>query len=470
MTASGPVTAAPTVVVLAAGKGTRMRSDLPKPLHAVGGAPMIAHALAAARALSPAAVVVVVSDVEGAVAHAVRRIAPGARLVEQAERLGTGHAVHVALSEAPAGSGPLIVLPGDAPLVRPEDLAGLLRAHARGATLAVLGFPATAPCDLGRLRLGRDGRLAAIIEAADDPDRTGEILCNSGALMVDAARAREWVRGLRADPRSGEFRLTDLAAMAAEADEAGEVVLCAAEAALGVNDPVQLAAAEAAFQARARREAMARGVRMLAPDTVYLAYDTALGRDVEIGPFVVFGPGVSVAEGARIAAFSHLERCAVSEGAQIGPFARLRPGAEIGEGARVGNFVEVKNAVLERGAKVSHLSYVGDAWIGAGANLGAGTVTCNYDGLEKHRTRIGGRAFIGSNTSLVAPVAVGAGAIVGAGSTITEDVPSDALALARGRQCVKPGRALRLRAGLAGRESGPARGAEGETCAESSGS
>jgi bifunctional UDP-N-acetylglucosamine pyrophosphorylase/glucosamine-1-phosphate N-acetyltransferase len=450
------------IVVLAAGAGTRMCSDIPKPLHRVGGLSLLGHVLALAQAASPERLAVVAGQGFEAVASATRALAPGAAVVEQAERLGTGHAVRCAAPALDGFVGEVLVLYADTPLLRSDTVARLRAAVAgggeEGAAIAVLGFEPADPGGYGRLILDGEGGLARIVEAKDATAGERAVrLCNSGVMAFRWPQARAWLDGLSAANAKGEYYLTDLAAAARMAGEPASVVLCPEEETLGVNDRLDLAAAEAAFQRRARAVAMRGGVTLVAPETVFLSHDTILGRDVTIGPNVVFGPGVTVEDGAEIGAFSWLEGCVVRAGAAVGPYARLRPGAEIGQGARVGNFVEVKNATLDRGAKVNHLSYLGDATVGRGANIGAGTITCNYDGYGKYRTAIGAEAFIGSNTALVAPVAVGEGANVAAGSTITADVAPGALALARARQVVKPGYAARLRALFAKRKAGTGR-------------
>ena len=439
------------VVILAAGMGSRMRSAIPKPLHPVAGLPLLGHALRAAGGLAAERVVVVTGAGAAGrkVAEAARGLHPGAAIATQDPPQGTGDAVRRALPALEGFSGDLAVLYADTPFIRPQTLAAMRAARRHGAAVVVLGFEAAAPGGYGRLIRDADGGLARIVEAADATGaERAATLCNAGIMMFDPVAAAPWLAALTADNAKGEFYLTDLVAAARAAGRPCAVVTCDEAETLGVNDRAGLAAAEAAFQARARAAAMAQGATLIAPETVFFAWDTTLGQDVTVGPNVVFGPGVRVADGARIHAFSHLEGCAVAAGAQVGPFARLRPGAQIGEGARVGNFVEIKNAVLAAGAKANHLSYVGDADVGAGANLGAGTITCNYDGFAKHRTEIGAGAFIGSNSALVAPVRVGAGAYVGSGSVVTADVPDDALAIGRARQVNKPGLAARLRARL----------------------
>jgi bifunctional UDP-N-acetylglucosamine pyrophosphorylase/glucosamine-1-phosphate N-acetyltransferase len=429
------------LIVLAAGQGTRMNSDLPKVLHRLGGAPLVAHALAAGRGLEPERVIVVAGHGAEAVSKAVAKLDPEAQIVLQSEQLGTGHAVAQALPALAGFTGRVLVLYGDTPFIRPETLEALAAAQ---ADVTVLGFEAADPGRYGRL-VARDTALERIVEFKDASDAERAItLCNSGVISCDAALLAELVAGLSNDNAAGEYYLTDIVAAARARGLAAEVVTCPEAETLGINTRAELARAEALFQARMRDEALENGVTMVDPGTVWFALDTYLGRDVELGPHVVFGPGVTVESGARIEAFCHLEGCHISRGATVGPFARLRPGAELAEDVHVGNFVEVKNAILGEGVKVGHLTYLGDAEVGEGTNIGAGTITCNYDGVFKHRTTIGANAFIGSDTMLVAPVSVGAGAMTGSGSTITEDVPPGAVALGRAKQVTKPGLATKL--------------------------
>ena len=434
---------ATALVILAAGMGTRMRSDRPKVLHEVAGAPLLAHALRAGLALAPERVVVVTGPEMEDVAAAAHEEWPEAGIAVQAERLGTGHAVAQAAPFLQGFEGDVVVLYGDTPFVRPGTLEAMTAARAQ-AEVVVLGFEPADPARYGRLVTeGED--LLRIVEWKDADARERAIgLCNSGVLAAPAPLLFPLLDRLEPAAASGEYYLTDVVALARAEGARATVVRGAEEEMLGVNSRADLAAAEAAFQARARAAALETGVTLTAPETVFFAHDTVIGRDAIVEPHVVFGPGVTVETGATIRAFSHLEGAHVSRGAVVGPYARLRPGAELGEEVRVGNFVEVKSATLAEGAKVNHLSYVGDAAVGAGANLGAGTVTCNYDGVAKHRTEIGAGAFIGSDTMLVAPVRVGAGAMTGSGSVITEDVPDAALALGRARQVTKPGLAARL--------------------------
>lgn len=433
------------VILLAAGEGTRMNSDLPKPLHRLAGAPLIAHALAAARALEPERVVVVVGHEAEAVEAALAGIAPEAVVAAQAERLGTGHAVLQAADALGDFAGDVVVLYADTPFVAADRLQAMLNARAEGAAVVVLGFEAAEPGGYGRLVRGADGVLEAIVEAKDASDEERAItLCNSGVVAADRGLLFELLAEVAPTNAKGEYYLTDIVGLARKRGLAAAAIVCPEAETLGVNSRADLAAAEAAFQARARAEALENGVTMTDPASVWFAFDTVIGRDVEIGPNVVFGPEVTVESGAMIRAFCHLEGCHVSRGAIVGPFARLRPGAELAEDVHVGNFVEIKNAIVEEGAKVNHLSYVGDARVGARANVGAGTITCNYDGVFKHHTDIGAGAFIGSNSALVAPVRIGDRALVAAGSVITEDVADDALALGRARQSTRPGLGRRL--------------------------
>ncbi len=429
------------LIVLAAGQGTRMNSDLPKVLHEVGAAPLVGHALAAGRALDPERVIVVAGHGAEQVTKAVAGLDPDAQTVLQEEQLGTGHAVAQAFPALDGFEGRVIVLYGDTPFIRPETLEALAEAR---ADVTVLGFEAEDPGRYGRL-IADGSALERIVEFKDATDKERAIsLCNSGVIACDAALLAELVAGLGNDNAAGEYYLTDIVAAARAKGLSAEVVTCDEAETLGINTRAELARAEALFQSRMRAEAMENGVTMVDPETVYFALDTYIGRDVVIGPNVVFGPGVTIESGARIEAFCHLTGCHISRGGTIGPFARLRPGAELAEDVHIGNFVEVKNAMLGEGVKVGHLTYLGDAEIGEGTNIGAGTVTCNYDGVMKHRTVIGANAFIGSDTMLVAPVTIGDNALTGSGSVITEDVPSGAVAIERTKQVVKPGLAVKL--------------------------
>jgi bifunctional UDP-N-acetylglucosamine pyrophosphorylase/glucosamine-1-phosphate N-acetyltransferase len=440
-------------VILAAGEGSRMSSDLPKALHLIGGASMLGHVMTAAEALVPERICIVVGHGAQAVAAEARDWREDVAIAEQTERRGTAHAVAAARDALAGFAGDVVVLYADTPLISPETLAAMQSARANGASVVVLGFDAAIPGGYGRLII-EDGALARIIEAKDaSPEELSVTLCNSGVMCVDGAVLFGLLDRVRDDNAKGEFYLTDIVGLARADGLTCAVVTCAEAETLGVNDRRDLAAAEAAFQTRMRDQALDNGVTLRAPDTVFFSHDTWIGRDAEVEQNVVFAPGVTVETGALIRAFSHLEGAHVSKGAIVGPYARLREGAEIGNDARIGNFVEVKNAEIAEGAKINHLSYVGDATVGRDANLGAGTITCNYDGYAKHHTDIGVGAFIGSNSALVAPVRIGDGAIVGAGSTVTTDVAANALAVARGRQITLPGRAQVLRGVLAAKKA-----------------
>jgi bifunctional UDP-N-acetylglucosamine pyrophosphorylase/glucosamine-1-phosphate N-acetyltransferase len=431
------------LIVLAAGKGTRMKSDSPKVLHRIGQAPMLWHALRAGQALAPERSVVVAGHMAEQVEAAALDYDPEIRVVIQSEQLGTGHAVAQARPALEGFSGDAIVLYGDTPFLSEETLAAMQAAR-QTHDVVVLGFEAADPGRYGRLKMAGD-QLQAIVEFKDASEAERAItLCNSGVMAMDAQRMMALLEKVGNDNAAGEYYLTDLVGLARAEGLSATAVVCDEAETMGINSRAELAAAESAFQARARAALIENGAALPAPETVHLAWDTVVGRDTEIEPNVVFGPGVTVESGARIRAFSHLEGCHVSRGAVVGPYARLRPGAELAEDVRVGNFVEIKNAVLHEGAKVNHLSYVGDAEVGEKANIGAGTVTCNYDGVFKHRTVIGANAFIGSDTMLVAPVSVGAGAMTASGSVVTQDVPPGAMALARARQVNKEGLATKL--------------------------
>ena len=437
------------VVVLAAGEGTRMKSATPKVLHEVAGRPMLAHVLAQAIGAGGGAgdaVAVVVGPQREDVAACARASAPGAQTFVQAERRGTAHAVLAARAAIARGYDDVLVVFADTPLLRTESLAALRARIAQGAAVAARGFEARDPTGYGRLLL-EGGELVAIREQKDASAQELAVrACNAGIMALDGRRALELLDSVGCDNAQKEFYLTDCVQAARARGLSCAAVFVEEEEAMGVNDRVQLAAAEAAMQGRLREAAMRAGATMTAPETVFLSFDTKIGRDVLIEPHVVCGPGVEIADGATIHAFCHLQGARVAQGANVGPFARLRPGADLGPDAKVGNFVEIKAATLGAGAKVSHLSYIGDAQVGAQANVGAGVITCNYDGFGKFRTNIGEGAFVGSNSSLVAPVTVGAGAYVGSGSVVTQDVPPDSLAVARGRQVDKPGWAAAFRA------------------------
>ena len=422
-------------IILAAGQGTRMKSDLPKVLHPVGGRAMLDWAIAAARAVGVEKIAVVVGPHYPIVReHVAAALGPDAVAVQD-KPLGTAHAVRAAEAALTGFSGDVVVLYGDAPLVPASAIEAMFALRAEKGGMAVLGFEAEDPTGYGRLVLGEGGALARIVEQKDaSPAELKINLCNSGVLCADAETLFQLLAQVRNDNAKGEYYLTDVVGLGRAAGAATHIARGEEADVLGVNSRVELAVAEAAFQARARRAAMEAGVTLIDPASVYFSHDTQIANDVTIEPGVYFGLGVRVGRGARIKAYSHIEGAEIGEGAQIGPFARLRPGAKLGTKVKIGNFVEVKNATFGERAQASHLSYIGDASIGARANLGAGTITCNYDGFKKYKTEIGEGAFIGSNTALVAPVKVGEGAYTGSGSVITIDVPADALGVARGRQ------------------------------------
>ena len=440
-----PMTDMPlTAVILAAGKGTRMRSNLPKVMHQVANRPMIEHVLAALAPLAPRSTIVVVAPGMETVARAV---AP-AELAVQHEQRGTAHAVAATQPLLAGLAGDVLVLYGDAPLITTATLAALVaeRRRAPAAAAVVVGMRPAEPGAYGRLVVNSDGSLEAIVEAADCNAAERAIgLCNSGLMAVEGRLLFELLAEIGADNAKGEHYLTDLIAAARRRGLHCRAIEAPPDELMGVNSRADLAAAEAAMQRRLRAALMDQGVTLIAPETVYLSADTRIGRDSVVGPFVVFGPEVTVGEGVAIPAFCHIAGARIGDRASIGPFARLRPGAELGAEVHLGNFVEVKNSRLEDGVKANHLSYIGDSTIGTKSNVGAGAITCNYDGIEKFRTVIGKGVFVGTNVSLVAPVTVGDGAFIAAGSTITGDVPGDAMAIARGAQVVKPGRAKEWR-------------------------
>lgn len=442
-------------IILAAGSGTRMKSDTHKVLHPIAGRPMLLHLVDTVASLSPERTVVVVGarreQVEAAVAP------HGVVTAHQAEQLGTGHAVARAEGALAGFDGDVLILYGDVPLVTGETMRRMVeRLHGTDAPAAVvLGFRPADPGAYGRIIATSDGRIAKMVEYKDaSPEERAETLCNSGLMAVRSADLFALLARVGNDNAAGEYYLPDIVMLAAGDGRDSAVIETDAVEVTGVNSRGELAALEAQWQHGRRVRAMAEGATLTAPETVWFAYDTVIGRDVTIEPNVVFGPGVSVADGVNIRAFSHIEGATIATGAEVGPYARLRPGTVLGEMAKVGNFVETKKAVLGKGAKANHLTYLGDAEVGAGANIGAGTITCNYDGFFKNKTRIGAGAFIGSNSALVAPVAIGEGAIVAAGAVVTRDVEADALALVRPEQVTKPGWAKRFRAMMTARKEG----------------
>jgi bifunctional UDP-N-acetylglucosamine pyrophosphorylase/glucosamine-1-phosphate N-acetyltransferase len=434
-------------VILAAGRGERMKSPTPKVLHAVGGRAMLDHAIDTALALGCERIVVVVgTHAPDVPAHVAARLGAAAIAVQDPP-LGTGHAVLAARDALAGFAGDVLVTYADVPLLTTDAVAPLFDLRAEGADVAVLGFEAVAPGAYGRLVLESGDRLKRIVEAKDASSKELAIkYCNSGVILADINILFSLLDQVRNDNAKGEYYLTDVVGLANVAGLGVRAAFTGETEVAGVNSQAELAGVEAIFQGRRRADLMAAGVTMPAPHTVHLAWDTAIAGGATVEPYVVFGPGVTVESGAMIRAFSHLEGAVVRAGAIIGPYARLRPGADIGEGAHIGNFVEVKKVKVGQGAKANHLTYLGDGTVGAGANIGAGVIFCNYDGFDKFDTHVGEGAFIGSDTALVAPVSIGAGAFTGSGSVITRDVAADALALGRGQQVEKPGWAAEFRA------------------------
>jgi bifunctional UDP-N-acetylglucosamine pyrophosphorylase/glucosamine-1-phosphate N-acetyltransferase len=434
-------------IILAAGKGTRMKSDLPKVLHRVAGATLLAHVVEAARSAGLARLALVVGPGMDEAAAAAATLDPKLAVLVQAEQLGTADAVKAARQALDKFDGQVLVLYGDTPLLRGETIAKVRAELQSGADVVVIGFQAESPGGYGRLLLDGRGRLIGIREEKDaSPEERAITLCNSGIMGF---RSGTTLLGLLDrignDNAKREFYLTDAVALACGDGLEARMVAADGGEVLGVNSRAELAEAEALMQTRLRAQAMANGATLVAPETVFLSVDTEIGKDVVIEPHVVIGPRVRIEDGATIKSFCYMERSRIGPGATVGPFARLRPGADLAKGAHVGNFVEIKQSEIGEGAKVNHLTYIGDTSVGARANVGAGTVTCNYDGFDKHRTEIGAGAFIGSNSSLVAPVKIGEGAYIGSGSVISKDVAPDALALARPPQQERPGWAAKVR-------------------------
>ncbi len=431
-------------IVLAAGKGTRMKSRLPKVLHAIAGRSMLGHVLSCLKTAGAMETVLVTApDHEDVRAEALNHV-PALRSAVQVRQLGTADAVKAARAEIASREAPVIVLYGDTPLLRSETIERVVAGTDNGTDIVVLGFDAADPTGYGRLLTDADGHIEAIREELEaSPSERAVTLCNSGVIAFRSAALLDLLDDIGNDNAKGEYYLTDVIEIARSKGLASSVVECSEDEVMGVNSRAQLAQAEALMQHRLRLKVMAEGATLVSPETVYLSADTAIAEDVTIEPHVFIGPGVSIARDAVIRAFSHLEGAAVGERASIGPYARLRPGASLSEGCRVGNFVEIKNTRIEAGAKVNHLAYIGDARVGQGANVGAGTITCNYDGAAKHFTDIGDGAFVGSNSSLVAPVTIGPGAYVGSGSVITKDVDAGALAVTRSKQSQIDGWAAR---------------------------
>jgi bifunctional UDP-N-acetylglucosamine pyrophosphorylase/glucosamine-1-phosphate N-acetyltransferase len=446
-TAKGEAMPAPTclTIVLAAGEGTRMRSSRPKVLHTVAGRSLLGHVLTAVQAAGSTAIAVVLGPEHDDVSAEASRFAPESEVFMQAQRRGTAHAVLAAKAALEKGADQIVVAFGDTPLIRSETLQRLRGALTDGAAVAVLGFRPADPTGYGRLVTKGDELLAIVEDADATAAERGIALCNGGLMALDGKAALEILERIGNANRKNEYYLTEAVAVARAMKRKAVALEVTEDEVSGINTKAQLAATEATMQRQLRQNALDAGVTLVAPETIHLSADTQLGRDVTVEPYVVFGPGVTVEDGATIRSFSHLQGAHVGKGAIVGPYARLRPGAKLEENVHIGNFVEIKEALVEAGAKANHLAYIGDARVGAGANIGAGTITCNYDGTAKHRTDIGKGAFIGTNSSLVAPIKIGDGAYIGSGSVITADVPADALALARGRQTVKEGWATRLR-------------------------
>ncbi len=432
-------------LILAAGQGTRMRSRLPKVLHRVANRPMIQHVLAALAPLAPARTIVVVAP---GMAELAAAVAPADTVTQPVAR-GTADAVAAAGPALAGFAGEILILYGDVPLITTRTLAALLAERRRepAAALAVLGMKPAEPGDYGRMLLDEAGELAAIVEARDcTPAQRAVNFCNSGLMAVEARHLFALLETVGTNNAKGERYLTDIVAAARARGLRCRALEAPTDELLGVNSRGDQALAEAVMQRRLRAAALESGVTLVAPETVFFSADTKIGRDSVIGPFVVFGPGVTIGEGVEIPAFCHMIGATIGDRASIGPFARLRPGAELGEAVHIGNFVEVKNSRLSEGVKANHLAYIGDSQVGARTNVGAGTITCNYDGIDKFRTEIGREVFVGTNVSLVAPVKVGDGAFIAAGSVVVADVPPDAMAIARGQQVTKPGRAAEWRA------------------------
>lgn len=422
-----------------------MRSSLPKVLHPVAGRPLLAHVLAAAPNGDGDRLAVVIGPDHQSVADEARRVRPEVETFVQAERLGTAHAVLAAKEAIARGADDLLIAFGDTPLISSETFARLREPLRNGSALVVLGFRAADPTGYGRLVVDGD-QLAAIREQADaSPDELKITLCNAGVMAIDGRIALDVLAEIGNVNAKGEYYLTDAVGIVRKRGLVASVIETGEDEVRGINTKAQLAEAEAVMQARLRQAAMTAGVTLISPETIHLAADTTFGKDVTIEPFVVIGPGVSIGDGAVVHSFSHIVETSLGKRTSVGPYARLRPGTSLGDGAKIGNFVETKAAQIDAGAKVNHLTYIGDAHIGAGANIGAGTITCNYDGFNKHRTEIGAGAFVGSNSSLVAPVKIGAGAYIGSGSVITKSVPDDALAVERNDQSVREGWAKRFR-------------------------
>ncbi len=438
------------IVVLAAGMGTRMKSSHPKVMHKVGGKEMVGHVIDLGVALGADECAVVVGPDMSALEQVVSKHFKQAQIFVQEDRLGTAHAVLQArsvLNTGAANEGLVLVLYGDTPLLTKDALQGLIDQLHNGADVGVLGFEAEEPTGYGRLLLDEAGELAAIREEKDASDEESLVsFCNSGVMGFARKHMLDLLDQIENKNANGEYYLTDAIEVARTRGLKSIATVCREDDVLGVNDRVQLSQAERIFQDRKRVDAQRGGATLIAPESVFFSSDTVIGRDVIIEPHVVFGPGVTIEDGAYIHSFCHLEQAVIGPNALVGPYARLRPGTTLAQGAKVGNFVEIKKATIQEGAKVNHLTYIGDADVGARANIGAGTITCNYDGFFKHKTIIGEESFVGSNSSLIAPVTIGKGAFIGSGSVISEDVPDDALAITRPKRQIFERWAVRYRA------------------------
>lgn len=440
------------IIVLAAGKGTRMKSNLPKVLHRAAGRSLLGHVLHAAKELAPRDIVIVVGPDMDAVTAEARAVFPAAQQAVQVDRLGTAHAVSMAQQSLAGFQGTILILYGDVPLISSDSLRQLVAVA--GSGMAVLGFEAENPHGYGRLLQNARGEVEGIREELDaSPAERSIRLCNSGIIAISSGLLWQLLPRIKNDNAKGEFYLTDLVELAAADGNRCNLVVCKESEVAGVNDRRQLATIEATLQHTYRQQHMLNGATLVSPESVFFSADTILGHDVVIEPHVVFGPGTVIGNSVDVLAFSHIEGAKVADGARIGPYARLRPGADIGEDAHIGNFVEVKKALIGKGAKANHLTYIGDARVGAKTNIGAGTITCNYDGYEKHVTDIGQNVFVGSNTALVAPVVIGDGASIAAGSVVTRNVPGDALAVARAELDIREGWAKRYREMKAARKA-----------------
>jgi bifunctional UDP-N-acetylglucosamine pyrophosphorylase/glucosamine-1-phosphate N-acetyltransferase len=432
------------IIILAAGLGKRMDSDLPKVLHEVAGAPMIMHLLRAVKTLEPRKIVTVTGHGAAEIEHRIAKFDPEIRFTRQKVQKGTGHAVNCAKDDLKGFKGNTLIVYGDVPFISTETFEKIIRKKNTNADLVVLSFYSENPANYGRLVVDNDD-LVSIVEAKDASNEELNIrLCNSGVMCIDNGLLFDLLSELNNENANEEYYLTDIVGFARSQKCTVKYMICEDVETLGINTRAELSEAERLFQERARIKAVKNGVTLVQPETIYFSFDTEIGRDVYIGPNVVFGPGVTIESGAKILPFCHLEGCHISQGSQVGPFARLRPGTELNANVKVGNFVEIKNSIVNQNSKVNHLSYIGDASIGQHSNIGAGTVTCNYDGVNKYHTRIGDQVFLGSNTLLVAPVTVGDQSMTATGTIVTKDIPEGDLAIGRTIQKNKTGYAKKL--------------------------